>query len=51
MELIGLIVMIAGVLGFAATWIGVLSIAPPMVWGGLAIAGMIITILTRRPGN
>lgn len=51
MELIGIIVMIAGVLGFAATWIGMLTIAPLMVWGGLAVVGMIITILTRRPGN
>ena len=51
MELIGIIVMIAGVAGFAATWIGALNIAPLMVWGGLAVVGMIITVLTRRPGN
>ncbi len=51
MELIGIIVMVAGVAGFAATFLGYLSVAPLMVWGGLAIVGMIITILTRRPGN
>jgi hypothetical protein len=51
MELIGIIVMLAGVAGFAATWLGFTDVAPLMVWGGLAVVGMIITILTRRPGD
>ncbi len=51
MELIGIIVMVAGVCGFIATFVGALSVAPLAVWGGLAIAGMIVTVLTRRPGN
>ena len=44
MELIGIIVMIAGVAGFAATWIGALNIAPLMVWGGLAVVGTLAAI-------
>jgi hypothetical protein len=50
-ELIGIIVMVAGVCGFIATFVGALNIAPLMVWGGIAVVGMIITILTRRPGS
>lgn len=51
MELIGIIVMVAGVAGFIATFVGMINVAPLMVWGGLAVVGMFITILTRRPGN
>jgi len=51
MEFIGIFVMIAGVAGFVATWLGFINVAPLTVWGGIAIVGTIITIMTRRPGN
>jgi len=45
------IVMIIGAVGFALTFASVIDIAPPMVWGGLAVGGMVMTFMTRRPSD
>lgn len=51
MELLGVIVTVLALLGLGATFIGWISVAPLSVWGGLAVVGIVIMIMTRRPGN
>ena len=51
MHIIATIVMVIGAIGFALQYIGVVDLAPLMVWGGIAIGGMVMTVMTRRPGD
>ena len=53
MHALGVLVMIVGVIGFVLAYMGmgVLANIPFVVWGGLAVAGTVVTILTRRPSN
>lgn len=45
------IVMILGIVGFILTYTSILAIAPLVVWAGIAGAGMLVTVLTRRPSD
>ena len=51
MHAVATIVMIIGAIGFALTYASILTIAPLVVWGGIAVAGMVVTVLTRQPGG
>lgn len=51
MRLIGTIVVIAGLAGFVATFIGMTTLAPLWVWGAVVIAGGVLSILARRPSD
>lgn len=51
MYVIAVLVMLVGVLGFMAAFAGVLTIAPLSLWAGIAIVGLIVAVLTRRPSD
>ena len=51
MHAVGVIAMILGGIGFALAYAGILNMAPRVVWGVMAIAGMVVTIMTRRPSD
>ncbi len=51
MHAVAVIVMIVGVLGFALAYAGILNIAPLLLWGVMAGAGMVVTVFTRRPND
>lgn len=43
--------MIAGVIGFVLHYIGAIELATRIIWGGLAVVGMVVTVMTRRPSD
>ena len=55
MTLLGVFIAIIGIAGFLVNFIGVVKWTGLMgsftVWGGIAIAGVVLAILTRRPGD
>lgn len=51
MHIAAKIAMFAGVGGAALTYLGTLNVWPLMYWGGLAVVGGVLTILTRRPAD
>lgn len=51
MHTVATIVMIIGAIGFALAYASIITIAPLMVWGGIAVAGMVVTVMTRRPSD
>jgi len=51
MGLVAVIVMTVGVIGFALHYLGVLGVGTPLIWGVMAVGGMVITVMTRRPGD
>lgn len=52
MTLLGILLAIAGLLGVVGVYLGFIQstgvIGDPRVWGGIAAAGAILAILTRR---
>ena len=51
MHLVAIIVMIIGVVGFGLNYAGMITLGTPLIWGGIAGAGTLVTILTRRPSD
>ena len=51
MHTVATIVMIIGAIGFALAYASIITVAPLMVWGGIAFAGMVVTVMTRRPSD
>ncbi|MBX7255779.1 MAG: hypothetical protein K1Y02_05420 [Candidatus Hydrogenedentes bacterium] len=53
MTLLGILLAIAGVLGVVGVFMGIIQstglIGDPRLWGGVAAAGIILAIFTRRP--
>lgn len=51
MHAVAVLVMIAGAAGALLTYTGNLNVAPFQVWAGIAVVGVVVTVLTRRPGD
>ncbi len=51
MHLVSIIVMILGVIGFALSYAAIINFGPLALWGGLAVGGMVFTVMTRRSNN
>ncbi len=51
MHAVAIIVMIIGAIGFALYFASIITIGSLPVWGGLAVVGMVVTVMTGRPGN
>ncbi len=51
MHAVANIVMIIGVVGFALNYASVITVGSLAIWGGVAVAGMVVTVMTRRPSD
>lgn len=51
MHAVAVIAMIIGVIGFALNYAGIATVGSLAIWGGVAVAGMVVTFMTRRPGD
>jgi len=51
LNLIGLLLLIGGVLGFAGEYLGLFALLRLELWGGMAVVGAILTVLLRRPAD
>lgn len=51
MHVVGIIAMLLGVLGFALNFASIITFGSMALWGGLAVGGMVVTVMTRRPSN
>lgn len=51
MHALSIIVMIVGVIGFALNYAAIITYGPLALWGGLAVGGMVFTVMTRRPSD
>lgn len=51
MHAVAMVVMILGIVGFALNFASVIAFGSMTLWGGLAVGGMLVTIMTRRPSN
>lgn len=49
MHALAVIAMILGGIGFALNYAGILNIGRPEMWGVMAVVGMVVAVLTRRP--
>ncbi|MFA6241433.1 MAG: hypothetical protein WC655_10910 [Candidatus Hydrogenedentales bacterium] len=53
MTLVGIILTIVGVLGVVGVYTGIVQstgyVGDPRIWGGVAAAGIVLALLTRRP--
>jgi hypothetical protein len=48
---LGILVMVAGVAGFALTFFQMIHGVSLTIWGGAAVVGMLVTVFTGRPGD
>ncbi len=51
MHAVAVIVMIIGAIGFALNYAGIITVGSLVIWGALAVGGMVVTVMTRRPGS
>ena len=51
MHAVAVIVMIIGAVAFALYFASILTVGSLPIWGGLAVVGMVVTVMTRRPGD
>ncbi|GMW02587.1 MAG: hypothetical protein AMXMBFR84_37230 [Candidatus Hydrogenedentota bacterium] len=55
MSLIGILISVVGLLGAVGTFAGIIQIpgvaGDPKLWAAVLAVGVVVTILTRRPGD
>ena len=51
MHAVGIIIMIIGAIGFGLYFASILTVGSLPIWGGLAAVGMVVTVMTGRPGD
>ena len=51
MHAVGVIAMIIGVVGFALSFASIITVGSLAIWGGVAGAGTVVAVMTRRPSD